>query len=359
MASNGGCLGLGGKLPGNPLKERGCRSGGWRLFAINLLLAAVIAVTLLAHPLAGQSPLPEPGDATLVLQRDVGSGSPGSRYGSVSWSPDGQTITFSRIGEVSRLPDRPGLKFHPSDIWVVGIQGQSPRRLTRQAAGEHNDNPSWSPDGRRIIFNRSVGLDVLVTGPTPRWTQEIWTINPDGSGARALTNLGRARDPSWSPDGTKIVFSGAGASGNSRVYVMNADGSGASSVWEGPGNVESPRFVGDSGKFILVANAREVIDSSSTNDLQVLDPRTRELRTVATGQGHMAPVVSPDGKFIVYGRGDVLWIMTSADAIAGVVPEPQTRSLTAGRGAAFSPDGARIAFAKDPWQIWVLTLKQP
>src|SRR5207249_1446955 len=75
--------------------------------------------------------------------------------------------------------------------------------------------PSWSPDGTSIVFvsNRD-------------GNPEIYRMQADGSGETRLTN-DKSFDsgPDWSPDGTKIVFF-SDRTGNSDLYVMNADGSG-------------------------------------------------------------------------------------------------------------------------------------
>jgi Tol biopolymer transport system component len=61
---------------------------------------------------------------------------------------------------------------------------------------------------------------------------EIYTINPDGSGKRQLThNNTDDLDPSYSPDGKKIVYSGQdGPKGDLEIYTINARGGGKSRV---------------------------------------------------------------------------------------------------------------------------------
>ena len=60
-------------------------------------------------------------------------------------------------------------------------------------------DPSWSPDGEKIAFDRSD-----FTGES----REIYVMNADGSGQTRLTNNNAVdRDPSWSPDGEKIALS--------------------------------------------------------------------------------------------------------------------------------------------------------
>jgi Tol biopolymer transport system component len=72
------------------------------------------------------------------------------------------------------------------EIYVMDADGRNQRRLTRNASP--NTNPSWSPDGKRIIFVS-----------TRHGNPEIYTMNADGpQQVRRLTkNPFADRDPTW------------------------------------------------------------------------------------------------------------------------------------------------------------------
>jgi Tol biopolymer transport system component len=119
-------------------------------------------------------------------------------------SPDGQTVAFQR-----------------GDIFAMNADGSNLRQLTHKGA---EYGPDFSPDGRRIVFTR-------LPGWSDRWNGlvETWTVNVDGSGEHRL-NRSRGSDvwfgsgPSFSPDGRRIVFERLAPHAHS-LYVMNADGS--------------------------------------------------------------------------------------------------------------------------------------
>jgi Tol biopolymer transport system component len=140
-----------------------------------------------------------------------------------SWSPDGRKIAFVRAtGGAFR--DGGG----PPYIYVMNADGSRPRRLTRMA-GVNNSLPSWSPEGRKIVFVSERDGNF-----------EVYSMNADGSGRRNLTrHPGHDSDPVWSPDGRKIAFV-TKRDGNFEVYVMNADGSGQQNLTRNPAPDRSP-----------------------------------------------------------------------------------------------------------------------
>ena len=133
---------------------------------------------------------------------------------SPSWSPDGKRIAFDS--------NRDG-RFN-WEIYVMDADGGNVQRLTNNPdPNEHPDDryPSWSPDGKRIVFSARREGHVVHNLDT---TYEIYVMDVDGGNPQNLTN-NRIFDwfPSWSPEGERITFVSR-RDGNSEIYVMDADG---------------------------------------------------------------------------------------------------------------------------------------
>lgn len=169
-----------------------------------------------------------------------------TRAASPTWSPDSKDLAFhaSASGTGTPLRTDPGSATTDSDIFVANVDDllaglELPRNITNswtEIDGQKiriPDDPDWSPVGQSIAFTAHDVGDEGPNYPNPPFisnSAEIYVLNADGTGTpRRLThNNEEERAPSWSPEGTRIVFSCriGGGSADFEICVMNADGSG-------------------------------------------------------------------------------------------------------------------------------------
>ncbi len=168
-------------------------------------------------------------------------------------SPDGRRIVFT------------SLKDGDLDIYTMNVDGSDVRRLT--ATPGYDGGPWWSPDGTKIAYRAwhppdSAGLadyqGLLAQRMVRPRQMELWVMNADGSEQRQITNLGGANfGPSWTPDGRRIVFSSNYKNPRSRnfeLYLVNLDGSGLEQITSHEEFDGFPMFSPDGRRIVWASN---------------------------------------------------------------------------------------------------------
>ena len=168
---------------------------------------------------------------------------------SPAWSPNGKRIAFDRSGQGNF---EPGIH-----IWSMKANGSGNKQLTTTGADIFDTNPAYFPNGKKLVFqsDRNDTLDDFSDG-------ELITMNADGSNQKFLTQDSDFQgDPNFAPNGRRIIIEiedGIGSiskNGSGFDLLMNPAATGLS----GDDPVYSPN-----GK--LIAFDAEVDDIDDDND---------------------------------------------------------------------------------------------
>ena len=252
-----------------------------------------------------------------------------------AWSPDGKKIAFQRDHHRKFVPGA----YSPADsnieIYVVNADGSGERRLTRNPALDQGS--TWSPDGEKIAFNRVA----FSRGGGPHG--QIYIMNADGSGPRRLTQIPAHNSVlAWLPDGT-IAFVSFHGPGDFDVYVINADGSGLRNLTREWGIDGIPAW-SPGGRKIAFTSKRD-----GDWDVYILnaDGSGQRKLTRNPANDYLWPLSSswsPDGRKIAFGRdrdgngnSDGIYVI-NADGSG------ERRLTQSGGQPLWSPDGQKIAF---------------
>jgi dipeptidyl aminopeptidase/acylaminoacyl peptidase len=223
-----------------------------------------------------------------VYSYDVQHDPPCHELTSPSWSPDGSLVAATEFGPVESGEAR---------LVILRSDGSELRRLppltsirTRRGGRRQTEaDPAWSPDGSRLVFTGQTGVE---DDNNRRSNVDLYVVNTDGTGLRRLTRS-RAGEyyADWSagPDGGRIAFT-RNRNGRENVYTMRPDGS----------------------------------------DVERVTPR-----------GGSRPSWSPDGSKLAFERRGNIYVVGTD----GRGPRRLTRR-SADSGAVWSPDGRRIAFTR-------------
>ena len=251
----------------------------------------------------------------------------------LSWHPGGRWLVVS---------DRTSAQ-EPSTLFLVSIETGEKRRLTTPPERSVGDSdPAVSPDGRALVFARSVtdmGRSLCLLALSE-------DLRPTGEPKRITSSEGCAYGPAWLPGGTSILFSSGASCLSVGLWKM---------VVRGPpaqiGKPERAPFGGENyGQTLAISPQGRIAYTQSPGTAHIWrlglgnSQRPENMPLNSTRLDHV-PEYSPDSKRIAFASNrsgsDEIWI-ANADG-------SNTMKLTSFDGPyvaapAWSPDGNRIAF---------------
>jgi len=232
------------------------------------------------------------------------------------WSPDGSKIGYARLNESGLW-----------DVWTVPALGGTPRKLLSNAK-----DPSWSPEGDSLAYANSA-------------TGTIWTCDATGSEARELTQPEPKVvhiQPTFSRDGRRVVFVRKGLGPYSELAWSEVTSKRVEQITKDKALLLSPVWSADS-QFVYFASTR-----GGTMNLWKVAARGGTPEQITAGRGDDSELdVSADGKKIVFAslRLNINLQEVNVDSAADTGRKWLTTDASRGTLApAYSPDGLRIAY---------------
>lgn len=205
-------------------------------------------------------------------------------------SPDGKIVAF--VEENAE-----------ENIWEIA-PGKPPKALIRSPHADHS--PQFSPDGAEIVFASER------TG-----NYEIWISDADGKNQRQMTDEnGSAGSPRFSPDGKFVLFD-AQIAGGSDIYIIPSSGGAARRLTENAKNNSLPAWSVDGNWIFFLSNR-------SGEDQIWKMPASGGEPTQITKQGAFEMFAAPDGKRVIYSKGNGksgLWSVGTDGSDEKPVPE--------------------------------------
>lgn len=197
---------------------------------------------------------------------------------SPSFSPDGKLIVYTRYNCLHKS----GVCLKRGDIWTMHADGSDQRQLTSTRRISEIE-PTWSPDGSQIAY----AIDPTYYGVSEAG---IWVINSNGRNPRRLTHVGS--DPAWSPDGATIAFAA-----DNNIFTVPAAGGSTTNLTHNPDHNQAPSWSPDGSQIVFTRS-----NPAPQTDLWIMNANGSHPHPLTNTRSlnESAPAWSPDGNWVAY-----------------------------------------------------------
>jgi Tol biopolymer transport system component len=191
----------------------------------------------------------------------------------------------------------------PSGKRVFFVSGQERRQFVRYDTSRREFVPFLAgTTGRWASFSRDGRWLAYTIAPQ----ETLWRSRPDGSQAMQLSPSSlRVQEPSWSPDGGSVLFSGYPPGGQYTVYVVPVSGGAPEKITSGDSADGHPSWSPD-GTSILYGHTP--LHGEQGRGLYVLDWKTRKTSFLSESENFTQSAWSPDGRHIAATNGALIQI---------------------------------------------------
>ncbi|MBC8170854.1 MAG: PD40 domain-containing protein [Anaerolineae bacterium] len=260
--------------------------------------------------------------------RLAGSGDSSASW--AAWSPDGSKIAFT-LGDSEPIDADDANENPQSDIYTMNLDASELTRITFMDGAE--TNAAWSPDSSKLVFTG------MVDG-----NQEIFLLDLTGGEPQRITTTPDVLETgaAWSPDGSQLAYT-AMQDEASDIWIMNADGSNPHALTTN-GSSGSPAWSPDGTRIVF----NTFIDES-TGIYTMNADGTDVQRVINSGDLEAYPVYSADGESILFsswasGAAEIYRIpITGGETLEAAELITDNPALTS-MFAAESQDGSQILF---------------
>jgi TolB protein len=187
-----------------------------------------------------------------------------------SWAPDGKRVVVVRLGH---------------GLFAVDVGTRTAKRLT---TGASDEAPAWSPNGDWVVYERLVN----------NANYDLYAVHTETGDKRRLTKDPAAQTrAAWSPDGTRLAFAEQQSNGRWAIVTMGFDGNGKKRITGSQISAQEPAWSPDGKRIAFILQGLDrasvaVIDADGGGSVQQLTD-TQELFAAR-------PTWSPGGTSIAF-----------------------------------------------------------